>query len=127
MWTQTYIDYLNNHIFVDKSVFDINIRPLVARFAKGTSEIATTSQKPVSKGTIPGHYMLFLRNIRNLMDHYPEMKGFYIREYTSIYLPIYSPEINLIETFWSAMKFYVKERVGLVLMKILKTRIDEAV
>ena len=61
------------------------------------------------------------------MDHFPEMKGFFIvmgdapihttdeieemiskRGYRSIYLPPYSPELNPIENFWSTMKSYVK-------------------
>ncbi|KAG0184917.1 hypothetical protein DFQ28_010231 [Apophysomyces sp. BC1034] len=35
-------------------------------------------KKPASKGTVTGHYMLFLQKTMNFMDQYPEMKGFYI-------------------------------------------------
>ncbi|CEP10862.1 hypothetical protein [Parasitella parasitica] len=80
-------------------------------------------KKAVSKGTVTGHYMLILQYTMDLMDQYPEMKGFYIvmdnaliytaddidemiskRGYKSIYLPPYSPELNPIENFCSTMK-----------------------
>ncbi|KAL9536563.1 hypothetical protein MBANPS3_012559 [Mucor bainieri] len=35
-------------------------------------------KKAVSKGTVTGHYMLFLQHTMDLMDQYPEMKGFYV-------------------------------------------------
>lgn len=90
------------------------------------------------------HYMIFLQKTMNCMDQFPEMKRCYIvmdnapihttdeieemilkREYRSIYLPPYSPELNLIENFWSTMKSYVK-RTKLNGTGNLKMRVIEA-
>lgn len=78
-----------------------------------------------------------------IMDNYPEMKGFYIvmdnapihvpsvtdpsiikRGYVPVYLPPYSPALNLIEQFWSVVKFKVK-RHPLKDTETLTTRIIE--
>lgn len=78
------------------------------------------------------------------MDQFPEMKNFYIimdnapihmsdsitsfikmRGYRAIYLPPYSPEINPIENFWSAIENSVKRSVFKE-TEDLKTRIAEA-
>jgi hypothetical protein len=101
-------------------------------------------KKPTPKGTVTGHYILFLQKTMNLMDQFPEMKGFYIvmdnapihtadeieemisnRGYRSIYLPPYSPELNPIENFWSTMKSHVK-RTKFNDTDDLKMRIAEA-
>jgi hypothetical protein len=101
-------------------------------------------KKPAPKGTVTGHYILFLQKTMNCMDQFPEMKGFYIvmdnapihtadeieemiskRGYRSIYLPPYSPELNPIENFWSTMKTYVK-RTKFNGTDDLKMRIAEA-
>lgn len=84
------------------------------------------TKKPISKGTIIGHYMIFLQKTMNSINQFLEMKVFYIvmdnapihmadeieeiisrRGYRSIYLSPYSPELNRIENFWSIMKSYV--------------------
>lgn len=78
------------------------------------------------------------------MDHFPEMKGYYIvmdnaiihtakeidamiteRGYRCIYLPPYSPELNPIEQFWSIVKNKVK-RSQFQNTEDLATRISEA-
>ena len=101
-------------------------------------------KKPAPKGTVTGHYILFLQKTMNCMDQFPEMKGFYIvmdnapihtadeieemipkRGYRSTYLPPYSPELNPIENFWSTMKSYVK-RTKFNGTDDLKMRIAEA-
>jgi transposase len=72
----------------------------------------------VSKGTVTGHYVSFLKATMDEMDQYPHMKGHYLvmdnapihtsvdiakyvesRGYRCIYLPPYSPELNPIEQF----------------------------
>ena len=35
-------------------------------------------KKALSKGTVTGHYILFLQDTMNFMDQYPDIKGFYI-------------------------------------------------
>lgn len=44
-WSQTDMNYLSKYVFVDKSAYDINMKPLTARSAKVT---------------VTGHYTLFL-------------------------------------------------------------------
>ena len=72
----------------------------------------------VSKGTVTGHYVSFLKATMDEMDQYPHMKGHYLvmdnapihtsvdiakyvesRGYRCVYLPSYSPELNPIEQF----------------------------
>ncbi|KAL1932186.1 hypothetical protein VTP01DRAFT_9242 [Rhizomucor pusillus] len=72
----------------------------------------------VSKGTVTGHYISFLKATMDEMDQYPHMKGHYLvmdnapihtsediakyvesRGYRCAYLPSYSPELNPIEQF----------------------------
>jgi hypothetical protein len=105
---------------------------------------ARKRKQPAPKGTVTGHYILFLQKTMNCMDQFPEMKEFYIvmdnapihtadeieemiskRGYRSIYLPPYSPELNPIENFWSTMKSYVK-RTKFNGTDDLKMRIAEA-
>ncbi|KAG1137624.1 hypothetical protein G6F37_011072 [Rhizopus arrhizus] len=81
----------------------------------------------VSKGTVTGHYVSFLKATMDEMDQYPHMKGHYLvmdnapihtsediakyiesRGYYCVYLPSYSPELNPIEQFWSVVKSKVK-------------------
>ncbi|KAG1137002.1 hypothetical protein G6F37_011878 [Rhizopus arrhizus] len=75
-----------------------------------------------SRETVAGHYLSFLKATLDEMDKYLEMKGHYlvmdnapihsssdIGKYTNsgyrfVYLPPYSPELNLIEQFWSVVK-----------------------
>ena len=70
----------------------------------------------MSKGTVTGHYISFLKATMDEMDCYPHMKGHYLvmdnapihtsediakyvesRGYHCIYLPSYFPELNPIE------------------------------
>ncbi|KAL1932156.1 hypothetical protein VTP01DRAFT_9212 [Rhizomucor pusillus] len=53
----------------------------------------------VSKGTVTGHYLSFLKATMDEMDKYIESRG-----YRCAYLPSYSPELNPIEQFWSVVK-----------------------
>jgi transposase len=97
-----------------------------------------------SKGTTTGHYLNFIRKTLDEMDKNPLMNGFYIvmdnapihthsgidelitsRNYRSIYLPPYSPELNPIEQFWSVVKNKVK-RGTFSDDEDLKTRIADA-
>ncbi|KAG1001503.1 hypothetical protein G6F57_014867 [Rhizopus arrhizus] len=98
----------------------------------------------VSKGTVTGHYISFLKATMDEMDRYPHMKGHYLvmdnapihtlvdiakyvesRGHRCVYLPPYSPELNPIEQFWSVVKSKVK-RNKLLETEILMTRISEA-
>ncbi|KAI8880099.1 hypothetical protein K501DRAFT_160574, partial [Backusella circina FSU 941] len=70
----------------------------------------------VPSGTTDEHYLQFLKDTMDIMDEYPEMKGYSIvmnnapirapglidhvilnRGYRPVYLPPYSPELNPIE------------------------------
>ncbi|EIE79019.1 hypothetical protein RO3G_03724 [Rhizopus delemar RA 99-880] len=98
----------------------------------------------MSKGTVTGHYISFLKATMDEMDRYPHMKGHYLvmdnapihtsediakyvesRGYHCIYLPSYSPELNPIEQFWSVVKSKVK-RHRFLEKETLMTRISEA-
>ncbi|KAG0738000.1 hypothetical protein G6F23_010000 [Rhizopus arrhizus] len=98
----------------------------------------------VSKGTVTGHYVSFLKATMDEMDQYPHMKGHYLvmdnapihtsediakyiesRGYHCVYLPSYSPELNPIEQFWSVVKSKVKRNKFLE-KETLMTRISEA-
>ncbi|KAG1441154.1 hypothetical protein G6F56_011611 [Rhizopus delemar] len=99
----------------------------------------------VPKGTTGGHYLQFLNDTMDIMDDFPEMKGYCIikdnapihapklidpvitkRGYTPIYLPPYLPELNPIEQFWAVVKGKVK-RNKLNDLETLTSRITEAV
>ncbi|GAN02112.1 hypothetical protein MAM1_0017c01552 [Mucor ambiguus] len=101
-------------------------------------------KKALSKGTITGHYMLFLQNAMNPMDQYPDMKGFYIAmnnspihiaddieqiitkiAYRRTCLPPYSQELNPIEKLWSIMTPYIKKS-QFIRKEGLTTRVTEA-
>lgn len=81
----------------------------------------------ISKGTKAGHYLRFISDTLDIMDAFPNMKGFHIvmdntpihssdaidpiikeRGYIPLYLPPYSPELNPIEMFWKVLKGKVK-------------------
>ncbi|KAG1283946.1 hypothetical protein G6F66_010795 [Rhizopus arrhizus] len=98
----------------------------------------------ISKGTVTGHYISFLKAAMDEMDHYLHMKGHYLvmdnapihtsdniakyvesRGYRCAYLPPYSPELNPIEQFWSVVKSKVKRNKFLE-KETLMTRISEA-
>lgn len=98
----------------------------------------------ISKGTVTGHYISFLKATMDEMDRYPHMKGHYLvmdnapihtsediakyvesRGYRCAYLPPYSPELNPIEQFWSVVKSKVKRNKFLE-KETLMTRISKA-
>ncbi|KAG0817207.1 hypothetical protein G6F18_008281 [Rhizopus arrhizus] len=98
----------------------------------------------MSKGTVTGHYISFLKATMDEMDRHPHMKGHYLvmdnapihtsdniakyvesRGYRCAYLPSYSPELNPIEQFWSVVKSKVKRNKFLE-KETLMTRISEA-
>jgi transposase len=98
----------------------------------------------ISKGTVTGHYISFLKATMDEMDQYPHMKGHclvmdnapihtsediakYIASRGSrcAYLPSYSPELNPIEQFWSVVKSKVKRNKFLE-KETLMTRISKA-
>lgn len=109
-----------------------------------TKRKAPEDRLSVPKGTTGGHYLQFLNDTMDIMDDFPEMKGYCIiienapihvpklidpvitkRGYTPIYLPPYSPELNPIEQFWAAVKGKVK-RNKLSDLETLTSRITEA-
>ncbi|KAG1448982.1 hypothetical protein G6F55_010385 [Rhizopus delemar] len=98
----------------------------------------------MSKGTVTGHYISFLKATMDEMDRFPHMKGHFLvmdnapihtsdniakyvesRGYRCAYLPPYSPELNPIEQFWSVVKSKVKRNKFLE-KETLMTRISEA-
>ena len=81
----------------------------------------------IPKGTTAGHYPQFISDTLDIMDEFPNMKGFHVvmdnapihsheivdpvimeRGYIPVYLPPYSPELNPIEQFWKIMKDRVR-------------------
>ncbi|KAG2209421.1 hypothetical protein INT47_008263 [Mucor saturninus] len=109
-----------------------------------TKRKAPEDKLSVPKGTTGGHYLQFLSDTMDIMDEFPEMKGYFInmdnapihvpgvidpvivkRGYTPVYLPSYSPELNPIEQFWAIVKGKVK-RNKLSDVESLTTRITEA-
>lgn len=81
----------------------------------------------IPKGTTDGHFVQFICDTLDIMDEYPNMKGFHIvmdnaqihshdivdpiiieRGYIPVYLPPYSPEPNPIEHFWKVLKDRVR-------------------
>ncbi|KAG2192802.1 hypothetical protein INT47_005349 [Mucor saturninus] len=158
-WIGNGMDYLNNCIFVDESGFDINMRRSRGWSQRGTEAIITApSARGVSHtvigaisaigvvnlSTTGGHYLQFLSDTMDIMDEFPEMKGYFIimdnapiyvpgvidpvivkRGYTPVYLPPYSPELNPIEQLWAIVKGKVK-RNKLSDVESLTTRIIEA-
>lgn len=92
-----------------------------------TKRKAPEDQLSVLKGTTGEHYLQFINDTMDIMDEFPEMKGYFIimdnapihipemidpiimkRGYTPVYLPPYSPELNPIEQFWAITKAKVK-------------------
>ncbi|KAG0786612.1 hypothetical protein G6F62_008901 [Rhizopus arrhizus] len=109
-----------------------------------TKRKAPEDQLSVPKGTTGEHYLQFINDTMDIMDEFPEMKGYFIimdnapihvpemidpiimkRGYTPVYLPPYSPELNPIEQFWAVIKAKVK-RGKLSDVETLTTRIIEA-
>lgn len=91
------------------------------------SKAPSSNNKSVLKGTVTGHYLVFLEKTMDVIDCLPEMKGHYIvvdnafihtaketyelitrRGYTPIYFPPCSPELNPIEQFCAIVNNKVK-------------------
>ncbi|KAG1137102.1 hypothetical protein G6F37_007141 [Rhizopus arrhizus] len=102
------------------------------------------TQKPKPKGTTTDHYLRFLSDTLDILDDYKYMQSSYIfmdnalihkraniqemianRGYKCVYLPPYSPELNPIEQFWSAVKSKLK-RHQILEEETLQDRITEA-
>ncbi|KAG1332939.1 hypothetical protein G6F62_007005 [Rhizopus arrhizus] len=101
------------------------------------------TQKSKPKGTTTDHYLRFLSDTFDILDDYEYMQCSYIimgnapihkraniqemianREYKCVYLPPYSPELNPIEQFWSAVKSELK-RHQILEEETLQDRISE--
>lgn len=104
----------------------------------------TNASEIISRGTVTGHYLSFLKATMDEMDKHQHMKVHYLvmdnapihkaedisryiksRGYRCAYLPSYSPELNPIEQFWSVLKSKVK-RNRFLESETLMTRISEA-
>lgn len=100
----------------------VNLSMRESRNVKRKKVVGATKRKTpqdrlsVPKGTKDGHYLHFLNDTMDIMDGFPEMRGYFIvmdnalihipkvidpmiinRGYTPVYLPPYSPELNPIE------------------------------
>jgi hypothetical protein len=92
-------------------------------------------------GTVTGHYFNFVAMTLDVMDKHELFKGYYLvmdntpihkhtdiksyiesRGYGCVYLPLYSPELNPIEQFWSVCKSKLK-REALLEEETLTSRI----
>jgi hypothetical protein len=99
-------------------------------------------KKKIDSG--PEIYFSLLKATLDEMDRYPEMRGHYLvmdnapthsstdigkyinsRGYRYVYLPPYSPKLNPIEQFWSAVKSKMKQNKFLE-KETLVARISEA-
>lgn len=97
----------------------------------------------IPKGTTAGHFVQFISDTLDIMDEFPNMKGFHIvmdnapihsrdvvdpivleRGYIPVYLPPYSPELNPIEMFWKVLKDRVR-REKLTDTETLSSRVIE--
>lgn len=95
-------------------------------------------------GTNINNYICFLISLMDILDQFPQMKGFYLvmdnapihtsktieklvvsRGYRCAYLPPYSPELNPIEQFWAIVKGKII-RHKLLDAETLSGRITEA-
>ena len=104
-------------------------RPKVqaANKKRKTVDGSSSSHKKTKGSTVTGHYFNFVASCMDVMDSHPEFKGHYIvmdnapihkhkdiqkyiesRRYRCVYLPPYSPKLNLIEQFWSVVKSKLK-------------------
>ncbi|CEP10365.1 hypothetical protein [Parasitella parasitica] len=118
--------------------------------AKTTTVLGTISPYGVATvanskgGTVTGHYFNFIAKTIDILDKHPQFKGHYLvmdnapintnvdirryvesRGYGCVYLALYSPELNLIEQFWSVVKSKLK-RVKLLVDEDLTARIGDA-
>lgn len=90
-------------------------------------EAAGDAGAAIPKGTTAGHYLRFISDTLDIMDAFPNMKGFHIvmdntpihspdaidpiikeRGHIPLYSPSYLPELNPIEMFWKVLKDRVK-------------------
>ncbi|KAK4515513.1 TPT domain-containing protein [Mucor velutinosus] len=97
----------------------------------------------IPKGTTSGHCLQFISDTLDIMDEFPNMKGYHIvmdnvpihspaivdpviveRGYIPVYLPPYSPELKPIEMFWKVLKDRVR-RGKLNNVETLTSRIIE--
>lgn len=97
----------------------------------------------IPKGTTARRYVQFISDTLDIMDEHPEMKGYHIvmdnasihipkaidpiilgRGYIPVYLPPYSPKLNLIEMFWKVLADHVR-RTFLTATESLTLRIIE--
>ncbi|CEP18938.1 hypothetical protein [Parasitella parasitica] len=97
----------------------VNVKLRESGNIKGRKVVGATKRKApeyqlsVLKGTTGEHYLQFINDTMDIMDEFPEMKGYFIimdnapihvpemidpiimkRGYTPVYLPPYSPELN---------------------------------
>ncbi|KAK4510780.1 SCF ubiquitin ligase complex subunit cdc4 [Mucor velutinosus] len=97
------------------------------KVAGATKRKAPEDWLNLPKGTTGNHFMQSAVDTVDIMDQFPEMRGYHIvtdnapihvhnivdpiiirREYIPVYLPPYSPELNSIEQLWKDLKDYVK-------------------
>lgn len=109
-----------------------------------TKRKAPGDKLSIPKGIAGFQYLQFISDKMDIMDNFSELKGVYIvmdnapinvpsitdpsitkRGYVPVYLPLYSPELNPIEQFWSAVKSKVKRHL-LKDTETLTTRIIES-
>lgn len=109
-------------------IVNVKIR---APYSTASKKRKTANSSKVQKttGTVTGHYFNFIASTIDVMDRHEEFKGHYIimdnapihtsdnirkfiesRGYGCVYLPPYSPELNPIEQFWSAVKSKLKRK-----------------
>lgn len=121
------------------SVINITMRvplsPKKIKIQGGKKRKAAPPKVPEAKGTTTGHYLNFIRETLDIMDRYPEMKGFYLimdnapthssNKVNQMVESLYSPELNPIEQFWAIVKHKLKRNQPME-SETLAQRITEA-
>lgn len=128
----------------ERAVGEIIIEEPTIEYVDIAEGNADENNKPIARGTTTAHFVKFMNELLDVMDLDESLKGSYLvmdncsihkskpmirkiesRGYRVMYLPPYSPELNLIEQFWAIVKGRLK-RQRLMTEENLSSRIAEA-
>ncbi|KAG2192806.1 hypothetical protein INT47_005353 [Mucor saturninus] len=87
-WPAKGMDFMTNCVFLDESGFDINMRRsrdwdpgnVKRRKVVGATKrkVPGDAASVIPKVTTAGHYLQFISDTLDIMDEFPNMKGFHI-------------------------------------------------
>ncbi|EIE82500.1 hypothetical protein RO3G_07205 [Rhizopus delemar RA 99-880] len=137
-WEKTDMNFTTNCVFLDESVFHINLKRNMTWSKKGSPTVVTVPKTRAKTTTIldaisaQGLIKCSLRlpqpppnKKRKRGEGVGQQKYIESRGYRCAYLPSYSPELNPIEQFWSVVQIKVKRNKFLEI-ETLMTRISKA-